>query len=230
MFHLAGEGESECGRFGFDRRVRVEFHGSTISSDGGLLLFRELDDVLGLHELMGKHVADTRTGHNRLHSIVALSRQSIFGRLAGSEDVNDADYLAIDPVMRQIVGGRAVDHHAASASQMGRFETEVLATPENLAALADMPGRWIDRHHAAKPLKWITLDMDSSVSPTHGAQEGTAWNGHFDCSCYHPLFVFNQFGHLERCKLRPGNVHSADGWEEVLGPVMAVRPVGANYL
>jgi len=78
MSHLAGEGESECGRFGFDRRVRVEFHGSTISSDGGLLLFRELDDVLGLHELMGKHVADTRTGHNRLHSIVALSRQSIF--------------------------------------------------------------------------------------------------------------------------------------------------------
>ncbi len=104
---------------------------------------------------------------------------------------------------------------------MGRFETEVLTTPENLTALADMSGHWIDRHHAAKPLKWITLDMDSSVSPTHGAQEGTARSGHFDCSCYHPLFVFNQFGHLERCKLRLGNVHSAHGWEEVLGPVMA---------
>jgi len=142
-------------------------------------------------------------------------------RLAGYEDVNDADRLAFDPVMRQVVGGRAVDHQAASASQMGRFETEVLITPENLAALSDMPGRWVDRHHAAKPLSWITLDMDSSVSPTHGAQEGTAWNGHFDCSCYHPLFVFNQFGHLERCKLRPGNVHSADDWEDVLKPVMA---------
>ena len=135
-----------------------------------------------MHELMADHLIDTRTGHNRLHSIVALSRQSIFGRLAGYEDVNDADYLAVDPVMRQIVGGRAVDHHAASASQMGRFETEVLATAENLAALADMPGHWIDRHHAAKPLRWITLDMDSSVSPTHGTQEGAAWNGHFDCS------------------------------------------------
>jgi hypothetical protein len=221
MSHLAGEGQSEGGRLGFDRRVRVEFHGSTISSDGGLLLYREFDDVLGLHELMGDHLVDTRTGQNRLHGIVGLSRQSIFGRLAGYEDVNDADYLAVDPVMRQIVSGRAVDHQAASASQMGRFETEVLATPDNLAALADMPGRWIDRHHAAKPLRWITLDMDSSVSPTHGAQEGTAWNGHFDYSCYHPLFVLNQFGHLERCKLRPGNVHSADGWEEVLKPVMA---------
>ena len=153
MFHLAGEGQSEGGRLEFDRRVRVEFHGSTISSDGGLLLYRELDDVLGLHELMGEHVVDTRNGHNRLHSIVALSRQSIFGRLAGYEDVNDADYLAVDPVMRQIVGGRAVAFQAASASQMGRFETEVLITPENLAALPDMPGRWIDRHHTAKPLR-----------------------------------------------------------------------------
>jgi hypothetical protein len=63
--------------------------------------------------------------------------------------------------------------------------------------------------------------MDSSVSPTHGEQEGTAYNGHFACTCYHPLFVFNQFGDLERCALRPGNVHSAEGWREVLEPVIA---------
>jgi hypothetical protein len=104
---------------------------------------------------------------------------------------------------------------------MGRFETEVLAKADNRAALAGMSGHWIDRVHSATPPKWITLDMDSSVSPTHGAQEGTAWNGHFGCMCYHPLFVFNQFGHLERCALRPGNVHSADGWEAVLKPVIA---------
>src|SRR3546814_6322093 len=63
--------------------------------------------------------------------------------------------------------------------------------------------------------------MDSSVSPTHGDQEGTAWNGHFDCTCYHPIFLFNQFGMLERCALRNGNVHSADGWRDVLDPVIA---------
>jgi DDE family transposase len=65
------------------------------------------------------------------------------------------------------------------------------------------------------------LDMDSSVSPTYGDQEGTAYNGHFTCTCYHPLFVFNQFGDLERCVLRPGNVHSADGWKDELEPVVA---------
>jgi hypothetical protein len=63
--------------------------------------------------------------------------------------------------------------------------------------------------------------MDSSVSPTHGEQENSFWNGHYECTCYHPLFVFNQFGDLERCALRPGNVHSADGWEAVLKPVVA---------
>jgi hypothetical protein len=63
--------------------------------------------------------------------------------------------------------------------------------------------------------------MDSSVSPTHGEQEGTAYNGHFGCTCYHPLFVFNQFGDLERLRLRAGNVHSAEGWRDVLEPVVA---------
>src|SRR5215475_642338 len=67
----------------------------------------------------------------------------------------------------------------------------------------------------------IVLDMDSSVSPTHGGQEKSVWNGHYACTCYHPLFVFNQFGDLERCALRPGNVHSADGWDAVLKPVVA---------
>ncbi|MEO0991650.1 MAG: IS1380 family transposase, partial [Pseudomonadota bacterium] len=159
--------------------------------------------------------------HYRMHSLIGLLRQSVFGRLAGYEDVNYAERLAFDPVMRQVVGGRAVDAKAASASQMGRFGTEVLATTDNCTALAESSGQWIDQVHASAQPKWITQDMDSSVSPTHGAQEGAAWNGHFGCMCYHPLFVFNQFGHLERCALRPGNVHSADGWEEVLKPAIA---------
>jgi Transposase DDE domain group 1 len=104
---------------------------------------------------------------------------------------------------------------------MGRLETEVFTTWDIVAVLPDMPGRWIDRLHEAVPPKWITFDMDSSVSPPHGDQEGTAWNGYFGCYCYHPLFLFNQHGKLERSKLGPGSVHSADGWEDVLNPVMA---------
>lgn len=143
--------------------------------------------------------------------MTGLFRQFVFSRLGGYEDANDVDRLDRDPAMRWIVGGRAVAKAAASTSQMGRFETEFPATDENLAALADLSGQWIDRIHKQHRPKMVVLDIDSSVSPTHGDQEGTAYNGHFGCTCHHPLFVFNQFGDLERCALRSGNVHSADG-------------------
>ena len=216
-------GETDIGplRLQFDRSVKLAFQGSSISSDGGLLLHRELDDALGLTDAAAGMIGDPRTGRNGLHRLAGLLRQSIYSRLAGYEDVNDADRLRRDPVMRQLVGGRAVKRGAASASVMGRFETAMLTRPENLAALADLPGRWIDAVHDRRPPKVVTLDMDSSESPVHGDQEGSAWNGHFRSKCLHPLFVFNQFGDLERCALRPGNVHSADGWEEVLRPVLA---------
>ncbi len=80
MDHPKGADETGDVRLGFDRRVRLEFHGSKISSDGGPLLFRELDEVLGLHDSGGGFQRDTRTGHNRLHSPVGLLRQSVFGR------------------------------------------------------------------------------------------------------------------------------------------------------
>ncbi len=123
--------------------------------------------------------------------------------------------------MRWIVGGKAAAGCAASASQMGRFETRWLTVDKNLLALADLSGQWIDRVHARRSPRGVVLDMDSSVSPAHGEQENSVWNRHYACTCYHPLFLFNQFGDLERCALRPGNVHSADGWDSVSKPVIA---------
>lgn len=220
MAYPMGEAQQQPLRVDFDRRIKLEFHGSRVTSDGGLLPYRELDDVLGLSDVAGGVLIDRRTGKNGRHGMAGLFRQSVFGRLGGYDDVNDADRLARDPAMRWIVGGNAVKGQAASTSQMGRFETEFLATDDNLAALNDLGGTWIDRVHDRRPPKTIILDMDSSVSPTFGEQEGSAWNGHFRCTCYHPLFVFNQLGDLERCALRRGNVHSADGWRAVLEPVV----------
>jgi hypothetical protein len=216
-----GEAENGVLRLDFDRRLLLRFRGSTITSDAGLLPYRELDDTLRLSDAGADALADTRTGKNGRHRLVGLLRQSVFGRLAGYEDVNDADRLCRDPAMRWVVGDRAITGSAASASQMGRFETKWLCRPENLTALADLPGQWIDKVHERRPPKRIVLDMDSSESPTYGEQEGSAYNGHFGCTCYHPLFVFNQLGDVERCALRPGNVHSADGWRAVLEPVIA---------
>jgi len=125
-------GEAELGalRLQFDRSVKVEFRGAAISSDGGLLLHRELDDALGLSDMAAGLIADPRTGCNGRHRLAGLLRQSVFSRLAGYEDVNDADRLARDPVMRQLIGGRAVKRSAASASAMGRFDGDADAPGE----------------------------------------------------------------------------------------------------
>src|SRR5918997_6991244 len=215
MADATGEAEAPPLRVAFDRRLKLEFHGARITSDGGLLAYRELDDALDLTTTGMSALAEGRRGKNIRHRLLGLLRQAIYGRLAGYEDVNDAEQLARDPAMRAIVGREGLDRAAASSSQMGRLETEWLATDANLAALTDLSGTWIGRIHDRKPPRTIVLDMDSSESPTHGEQEGSAWNGHFGCTCYHPLFLFNQFGDLERCALRPGNVHSADGWRAV---------------
>jgi hypothetical protein len=76
-------------RLDFDRRVKLEFHGSRITLDAGLLAYRELDDALGLSAMAGKMLADARTSKNGRHAVVGLLRQSAFGRLAGYEDVID---------------------------------------------------------------------------------------------------------------------------------------------
>jgi hypothetical protein len=110
-----GDSPSDALRVDFDRHIKLEFHGSTVTSDAGLLAYRELDDALDL-------TRDAASGlHDTQHSLLALLRQSLYSRLAGYEDVNDAERICRDPALRTVVGGRAKDNTAASASEMARF-------------------------------------------------------------------------------------------------------------
>lgn len=176
MTNPAGESASEALRLDFDRRLMVQFRGSVVTSDAGLLAYRELDDALGLSAMAGEALADARTGKNGRHALVGLLRQSVFGRLAGYEDVNDAERLRHDPAMRWVVGGKAALGRAASPSQMGRFETKWLTAARNLSALGDLSGQWIDcvqgRYANAKNILsrhgWFPLNKDEAEKIVDG--------------------------------------------------------------
>src|ERR1700704_419171 len=126
----------------------LQFHGSVVTSDAGLLAYRELDDAWPNCD-GGRDCRRCTHGQEW----PPCSWQSVFGRLAGYEDVNDAERLRHDPAMRWIVGGKAAHGSAASPSQMGRFETKWLAAEKNLSALTDLSGQWIDRVHGRRARK-----------------------------------------------------------------------------
>ena len=217
-----GESTKPRATLRFDRRVRLEFRGATITSDAGLLACRELDDALGLTQTANECLQESRGGRNVQHRLVGLLRQSVYSRLAGYEDTNDAERLAQDPTMRIIVGRRGgPERPAASTNTMSRFETEVLTQDGNVEGLGRLNAKWVARAMSRTPHRRVILDMDSSESPVHGEQEGSSYNGHFGSTCYHPLFVFNQFGDCEGAMLRAGNVHSAHRWRDVLDPILS---------
>jgi hypothetical protein len=130
-------------RVGFDSRLKLKFCGSKVTTDAGMLACRELDEALGLSEMGADLLHDSRLGQNKQHQLLPLLRQSIYSRLVGYEDVNDAERLCVDPAMRHVVGGRASqpEQQAASSSEVGRFETGTLSSKRNLTALMNLSGR-----------------------------------------------------------------------------------------
>jgi hypothetical protein len=163
MARPKGERKTSILRLGFDRRLKLESHGIKVTSDAGVLPYRELDDAVGLTEIAGDALTDTRRGRNGRHGLAGQFRHSVFGLLGGYDNVNDADRLCPAPFMRWIVGGHAVTNQAASdqSNGMGRFETELLATDANVEALADLLGQWIDRVHDRHCPKMIILDINT---------------------------------------------------------------------
>jgi hypothetical protein len=213
-----GETQNQPFQLSFNPSLKVDFQGSRVTSDGGLILVRELDERLGFGELIEQHLTDSRRGKNTQFPFADLLRQSVYSRLAGYEDVNDAERLCHDPTFRLIGSERIWDRGAALTSRLQTFETEMLAEEENFRGLARLNRELIGRGEAGDSAYRVILDMDSTEIPVYGQQEQSAYNGHFESTCYHPLLLFNREGDCLAAQLRPGNVHSAEGWEEVLLP------------
>jgi hypothetical protein len=225
-----GDGGKTPLRLRFNPKIRLEFRSATITSDAGLLAFREFDDALDLTRIADDYLQESRTGRNIRHHLVPLLRQSIYSRLAGYDDTNDAERLSQDPAMRVVVGWQGSEQTGGSTSEMGRFETELLTQKDNLRGLEGLNVEWVKRAITRTVHNRIILDIDSSESPVHGQQEAAAYNGHFECVCYHPLFCFKQFGDCEGAVLRPGNVPSDAGWQEFIEPIVERYLKGAVRL
>ncbi len=213
-----GEKHHELFQLSFNSSLRVDFQGSRVTSDGGLILVRELEERLGMDALIEQHLTDTRRGRNTQLPLADLLRQSVYSLLAGYEDVNDAERLSQDPTFRLIGSEKIWERGAALTSRLQSFETELLTQDENLTGLAQINRELIARAETIDFPQRVVLDMDSTEIPVYGHQEHSAYNGHFESTCYHPLLLFNREGDCLAAKLRPGNVHSAEGWEELLVP------------
>ena len=213
-----GEKQNKPFQLSFNGFLKVDFQGSWVTSDGGLLLIRELDERLGLGKLIDEHLTDTRQGENKKFPLADLVRQSVCSRLAGDEDLNDAVRVSADPTFRLLGSKKNWDRGAALTSRLQSFETGMLASDENLIGLMAVNREFIAEAEACDDSDRVVLDMDSTESPVHGQQEGSAYNGHFESVCYHPLLLFNQHGDCLAAQLRAGNVSSAEDWDELLLP------------
>ncbi len=213
-----GEKQNQPFQLSFNSSLKVDFQGSRVTSDGGLILVRELDERLGFGDLIAQYLTDSRGGKNTQLPLADLLRQSVYSRIAGYEDVNDAERLSQDPTFRLIGSEKIWARGAALTSRLQSFETEVLAQEENFAGLAAVNRELIGKAETVGSPQRVVLDMDSTEIPVYGQQEQSAYNGHFESTCYHPLLLFNREGDCLAAKLRPGNVHSADDWEELLLP------------
>ena len=158
----------------FNGFLKVAFQGSRITSDAGRILRRELDERLGLATLISEHLSDSRQGLNTQFSLADLLRQSVYSRLAGDEDLNDAVRVSADPTFRLIGSPARWDRGGALTSTRHWFETDLLTRAENLVGLTAVNRELLARAARATRADRVVLDMDSSESPVHGAQEGSA--------------------------------------------------------
>ena len=167
----------------FKGSLKVDFQGSRVTSDGGLILIRELDERLGLGKLIEEHFSDSRQGYNKKFPLADLLRQSVYSRLAGYEDVNDAVRVSADPTFRLIGSKNNWDRRGALTSTLHGFETEMLASEENLLGLMAVNRELLAQAETQDDSDRVVLDMDSTERPVHGQQGGSAYNGHFESVC-----------------------------------------------
>ncbi len=203
----------------FDKPLIATFDTPHQSSDGGAILLKAIDDDLGLTARLAACLPERRQLGKIEHDLPTLIRQRCYGLACGYADANDAAALKADPIHKLLVGRDPITGPAlASQPTLSRFENVI--TPRDLYWLTQTLADVVIAHHqarlGAKRVRRITIDLDPTDDPTHGQQELTFFNGHYDSWCYLPVvgtLTFNQerTQHLVTAILRPGNAHATRG-------------------
>ena len=211
---MSNQSTTQCVQFPelFDKPVFAQFDQHHGSSDGGAVLLKAADERVGLTERLAECIADRRDSAKITHEISELLRQRVFAMACGYADCNDAARLANDPVHKLLVGRDPIEGASlASQPTLSRFENSVgrkelfrlgQALAENVIAR--------HRRRLRRKVRRITIDLDPTEDPTHGAQQLSFFNGHYDSWCYLPLLGFITFNdepeqYLCTAVLRPGN-------------------------
>jgi hypothetical protein len=203
---------------GFSQAIVAKFDQAHASSDGGAILLKSVDTALGLSQRLAACLDDPRQAGKIQHEGIELLRQRLFGLVCGYADCNDAARLADDPIHKLLVGrdplaGRAL----ASQPTLSRFENAV--GRRELIALSHVLADTVIAHHRRRlkgRAERITIDFDPTDDPTHGQQELTFFNGHYDTWCYLPVVATVSFDLEPRqyavgAVLRPGNAPASRG-------------------
>jgi hypothetical protein len=191
----------EFGKLG-RRELEVNFGGGAVSSDGGLLLLREVDRRLKLTEGVAAVLADPRDPDLIVHPLVDLLRQRIYGIVQGYEDLNDHERLREDALLQSVLER---DEALGSAPTLCRMENRA-SRAEMWALQRQLVESFIASFKQA-PAE-LVLDFDATDDPLHGKQEGRFFHGYYDCYCYLPLYVFCG-EQLLLAYLRPSNIDGA---------------------
>jgi Transposase DDE domain group 1 len=198
----------------FGTPVVLEPSAGQLSSDAGLLPFRQLDEQLGLTRAFAAVLNDPRDPDLIEHTNLEMVRSRLYGILAGYEDQNDHDTLRTDPVFKLIADRSPDDADLASQPTLSRFENAI-----DIPSLKRLKDVLLDQFIASftQPPRRLTFDLDAVDDPAHGHQQLTFWHGYYDQNQYLPLFITcpdnDQFVMLS---LRPGNVHAALGADDDL--------------
>ena len=232
--HAMGDSQSTLFQPEFNQSIIVEARRQRLSSDTGALVLRELMERMGWTELIREHLSDGRDSRRVTHPWVELLRTTVLLQAQGWSDQDDVTGLRDDPALALAVSGRRGQRPVRPAQ--GR-EPEglcsqptlsrvyaTLSTPANREALGKLLRAGAQRRagpRGGRRFSEVTVDLDSLPLEVHGEQPGSAWNGHYDMRCYHPLVVSWDRGDYLGARLRPGNVHTAEGGQNFVLPILA---------